>query len=39
MKMKIDEKPFLSNGRHVVQVTEVEEEKVKTKTSLSSTVG
>lgn len=25
MKLKIDEKPFLPNGRHVVQITEVEE--------------
>ena len=25
MKLKIDEKPFLPNGRHVVKITEVEE--------------
>ncbi|MHA6248383.1 hypothetical protein ACXYMU_10630 [Pontibacter sp. CAU 1760] len=31
MKMKIDEKPFLPNGRHVVQVTEVEEGKSENK--------
>ncbi|GAA4424829.1 hypothetical protein GCM10023188_05090 [Pontibacter saemangeumensis] len=31
MKLKIDEKPFLPNGRHVVQVTEVEEGKSENK--------
>lgn len=31
MKLKIDEKPFLPNGRHVVQITEVEEGKSENK--------
>lgn len=31
MKLKIDEKPFLPEGRHVVQITEVEEGKSENK--------
>ncbi|WP_162054232.1 hypothetical protein [Pontibacter pamirensis] len=31
MKLKIDEKPFLTDGRHVVQITEVEEGKSENK--------
>ncbi|RDV14492.1 hypothetical protein DXT99_13890 [Pontibacter diazotrophicus] len=31
MKLKIDEKPFLPDGRHVVQITEVEEGKSENK--------
>ncbi|WP_018478746.1 hypothetical protein [Pontibacter roseus] len=31
MKLKIDEKPFLPEGRHVVKVTEVEEGKSENK--------
>ncbi|MFD3001904.1 hypothetical protein ACFS7Z_16140 [Pontibacter toksunensis] len=31
MKLKIDEKPFLPNGRHVVKITEVEEGKSENK--------
>lgn len=31
MKLKIDEKPFLPNGRHVVQITQVEEGKSENK--------
>ena len=33
MKLKIDEKPFLPNGRHVVQVTEMKREKARTRIS------
>ncbi|GAB3812089.1 hypothetical protein [Pontibacter rugosus] len=31
MKLKIDEKPFLAEGRHVVKITEVEEGKSENK--------
>ena len=31
MKLKIDEKPFLDNGRHTVTITEVEEGKSENK--------
>lgn len=31
MKVKINEKPFLENGRHVVKITEVEEGKSENK--------
>lgn len=31
MKLKIDEKPYLPNGRHIVQITEVEEGKSENK--------
>lgn len=31
MKLKIDEKPFLPNGRHVVEITQVEEGKSENK--------
>jgi hypothetical protein len=31
MKVKVNEKPFLSNGRHVVTITEVEEGKSENK--------
>src|SRR5688572_22744329 len=31
MKLKIEEKPFLSNGRHVVEITQIEEGKSENK--------
>ena len=31
MKLKIDEKPFLPNGRHLVEITEIEEGKSENK--------